>query len=41
MGVASGVSIVGGILLGLLALYLYRIRPHAMVGVSVGLQVSS
>eukprot|EP00878_Enallax_costatus_P004589 GHUV01004830.1.p1 GENE.GHUV01004830.1~~GHUV01004830.1.p1 ORF type:complete len:294 (+),score=61.50 GHUV01004830.1:200-1081(+) len=39
MGVASGVSIVGGILLGLLALYLYRSKPHTMVGVSVGLQV--
>jgi hypothetical protein len=39
VGLASGVSVLGGILLGLLSLYLYRSKPHAMVGVSVGLQV--
>lgn len=36
---ASGISIVGGIMLGLLSLWLYRNKPHAMVGVSVTLQV--
>lgn len=39
MGAAGGISIAGGLALGLLALYLYRSKPHAMVGVSVALQV--
>jgi hypothetical protein len=29
----------GGLLLGLLALYLIKSKPHAMVGAAVGLQV--
>ncbi|WIA40658.1 hypothetical protein OEZ86_004364 [Tetradesmus obliquus] len=38
-GLCTGVSIAGGLLLGLLALYLIKSKPHAMVGAAVGLQV--
>lgn len=39
-GVCTGVSITGGLLLGLLSLYLVKSKPHAMVGAAVALQVS-
>eukprot|EP00879_Flechtneria_rotunda_P010708 GHRR01011190.1.p1 GENE.GHRR01011190.1~~GHRR01011190.1.p1 ORF type:complete len:492 (+),score=143.83 GHRR01011190.1:253-1728(+) len=39
-GLCTGVSIVGGLLIGLLALYLIRSKPHAMVGASVAMQVT-
>jgi hypothetical protein len=37
--VLRGCVSAGGLLLGLLALYLIKSKPHAMVGAAVGLQV--
>jgi hypothetical protein len=38
--VHAGGSIIGGLGIGLLSLLLFKHKPHAMVGLSVGLQVS-
>jgi hypothetical protein len=34
-------SIVGGLALGVFSIYLFRHKPHGMVGMSIGLQVST